>query len=162
MIESYPLYWPPGWPRRKIREDARFKTTRGKAISKLLDELRLMGAEKIIISSNLQTYMRAGQIRPYANQKVDDSAVAVYFDYNGGQQCIPCDRWSDVSDNIQAINKTVSALRGLERWGAKEMVDAAFKGFLALPERTSANYFEDIFTRDDVVTRYKALAKELR
>ena len=30
--------------------------------------------------------------------------------------------------------KTVEALRGIERWGAKEMVNAAFRGFKALPE----------------------------
>ena len=32
-----------------------------------------------------------------------------------------------------AIAKTIGALRGIERWGAKEMVNAAFRGFKALP-----------------------------
>ena len=35
---------------------------------------------------------------------------------------------------MRAIEKTIGALRGLERWGAKEMVNAAFRGFKALPE----------------------------
>lgn len=71
----------------------------------------------------------------YAKQRVpDDRGVAVYFTLNGEQQCIPCDKWSQIQDNLQAIRLTVEALRGLERWGAKEMVNAAFRGFKALPE----------------------------
>jgi hypothetical protein len=71
----------------------------------------------------------------YAKQRMpDDRGVAVYFNLNGEQQCIPCDKWSHVQDNLQAIRLTVEALRGLERWGAKEMVNAAFRGFKALPE----------------------------
>jgi DnaJ-domain-containing protein 1 len=64
----------------------------------------------------------------------EDPGVAVYFRLNGEQQCIPCDKWSSVPDNLHAIELTISALRGLERWGAKEMVNAAFRGFKALPE----------------------------
>jgi len=35
---------------------------------------------------------------------------------------------------LRAVWKTIEALRGIERWGAKEMVNAAFRGFKALPE----------------------------
>lgn len=38
-----------------------------------------------------------------------------------------------LEENVHAIELTVAALRGLERWGAKEMVDAAFRGFQSLP-----------------------------
>jgi DnaJ-domain-containing protein 1 len=65
---------------------------------------------------------------------MDDEGVAVYFMLDGNQQCIPCDKWSSVKDNVRAIGLTVQALRGLDRWGAKEMVSAAFRGFKALPE----------------------------
>lgn len=39
---------------------------------------------------------------------------------------------------MRAIEKTIEALRGLERWGAKEMVNAPFRGFKALPASVTA------------------------
>lgn len=74
---------------------------------------------------------------PYAKQSnLDDTGVAVYFTLYGEQRCIPCDRWNTVGDNLQAVKKTIEALRGLDRWGAKAIVDAAFSGFKALPAET--------------------------
>ena len=34
---------------------------------------------------------------------------------------------------MQAIAKTIEALRGINRWGTGDMMEAAFKGFSALP-----------------------------
>jgi hypothetical protein len=65
--------------------------------------------------------------------RIDDPGVAVYFTRDGKGQCIPCDQWHGVLANLRAIGKSVEALRGLERWGAKEMLDAAMAGFAALP-----------------------------
>jgi hypothetical protein len=36
------------------------------------------------------------------------------------------------------VAKTIDALRGVERWGTGEMVDAAFAGFTAIPASASA------------------------
>jgi hypothetical protein len=36
-----------------------------------------------------------------------------------------------------AIAKTIENLRGIERWGASDMMERAFTGFLALPEKAS-------------------------
>jgi hypothetical protein len=44
-----------------------------------------------------------------------------------------CDRWDQVSCNLHAIEMTISALRGIARWGSSEMVEQAFAGFQALP-----------------------------
>ncbi len=91
-----------------------------------------MGARDIVISSNL-SLRRDGL--PYSGQaQPDDRGIAAYFTLKGEQQCIPCDRWDNIEQNLRAIALTVEALRGLDRWGAKEMVDAAFRGFKALPE----------------------------
>jgi len=129
--EAFPLQWPEGWQRTKRPERSRFDTAFAAARDELLRELELMGARHIVISTNVQ--LRRDGL-PYARMpEPDDRGVAVYFMFNGRQQCIPCDRWDKVRDNIQAIRKTVEALRGLERWGAKSMVDAAFRGFEALP-----------------------------
>jgi len=97
----------------------------------VVDEVRLLGGRNIIISTNIPV-RRDGL--PYASaREPDDRGVAVYFDLNGEQRCIPCDKWKYVWENMQAVQKTIGALRGLDRWGAKEMVDAAFRGFAALP-----------------------------
>lgn len=131
MIEAYPLQWPAAWPRTEYPQPAKFKTPFSYARDQLYRELELLGATNVVISSNMMI-RQDGLL--YAKQRLpDDRGVAVYFTLNGEQQCIPCDKWTQVHDNLQAIRLTVEALRGLERWGAKEMVAAAFKGFKALP-----------------------------
>lgn len=129
-IEAYPLYWPMGWPKTAKPSHPPFKTSFASARDALFNELRLMGATNVVLSSNVE--LRRDGL-PYAGRIPADPAVAVYFNRQGQPQCIPCDKWDRVEHNIQAIRKTIEALRGLERWGAKSMVDAAFTGFKALP-----------------------------
>lgn len=38
---------------------------------------------------------------------------------------------------MQAVRKTIEALRGIARWGTGDMMEAAFTGFEALPAPTS-------------------------
>jgi hypothetical protein len=52
-----------------------------------------------------------------------------------------CDRWGRVKDNIQAVRKTIEALRGIERWGASDMIERAFTGFAALPDQTNGAWW---------------------
>ena len=107
---------------------------------------------------------------------VKEAGVAVYFALNGTEHCIPCDKWSTIGDNTHAINKTVHALRGLERWGAREMTETAMRGFSALPpprprkKKASApkqprieehRYFDACLSNPEVRARYKALAKTM-
>ncbi len=133
--EAFPLSWPQRQPRvsSSKRQSARFKVTFGRARDALVDELRLLGAKPntVIVSSNLPT-KRDGL--PYSCQKSpDDPAVAVYFlDSKNRPMCIACDRWDSVTGNLQAIRLTVQALRGLNRWGTGQMVEAAFTGFQAI------------------------------
>lgn len=125
MSQAYPLQWPHGWPRTDAlrRESARFKVTLHSALTFLQDELRRLGAKDVVLSSDCTL----GQQNP------KDSGVCAYFHYQGINAAIPCDRWRKVEDNVQAIAKTVEAMRGIERWGAKNMIKAAFSGFAALP-----------------------------
>lgn len=131
MIDAYPLQWPMGWPRTKWPERARFDTGFATARNELMRELNLLGATNIIISSNIE--LRRDGLPYSGRRQPEDTAIAVYFKLNGEDQCVPCDKWTRSEDNLQAIRKTIEALRGLERWGAKEMVNAAFRGFKALP-----------------------------
>lgn len=152
---AYPLSWPPGWPRtnptRRIRSS--FKTTLAKSRTGVENELRLLGARNVTISSDVpirqdgQPYAVRGADRP------DDPGVAVYFTLHGETRCIPCDKWTTVWDNLRAVEKTIAALRGIERWGASEMMHAAFQGFAALPESTTGMGWWTILgvERDDPV-----------
>lgn len=130
-VEAYPLQWPQAWERTKLRRSAVFKVDMGKAVSELYEQLEALGAKDIVLSSNLMVRLDG---RPLSKQRsTEDPGVAVYFNLDGEAQCIPCDKWINVKDNIRAVGLTVEALRGLERWGAKDMVRAAFSGFKALP-----------------------------
>lgn len=132
MITAYPLQWPQSWPRTTSPEWSRFAATQNEAQNGILRELNLLGATDVIISTNIP--LRQDGL-PYSSRRApDDQGVAVYFKLNGEAQCIPCDKWRTIAENMRAIEKTIDALRGLERWGAKEMVNAAFRGFKALPE----------------------------
>lgn len=123
MTQAYPLAWPAGWPSTKAPVKSQFKVTISAAVNGVMTEVRLLGGINPIISSNVTL----GDNNP------KDSGIAVYFVRQGRQLCIPCDRWNKPEDNLRAIAKTIEALRGIERWGAKHMVDAAFAGFVALP-----------------------------
>ena len=74
--------------------------------------------------------------------------MAIYFTIDGDDRCIPVDKWMTTKDNLRAAQKTIAALRGLERWGAKEIVNAAFAGFQALPESTSTTGWWDVLGVD--------------
>ena len=132
MIEAYPLQYPAGWQRSTSWKISKFGNyTFEQMRTEVLRELKLLGARDVIISSNLKLRQDG---YPYSSQaQPEDRGIAVYFTLDGEQQCIPCDRWHRVEDNLRAIVKTVEALRGIERWGAKDMVSAAFRGFKALP-----------------------------
>lgn len=159
MTEAYPLHWPPGRGRTKRPERSRFNATFTAARDELFNELRLMGARLPVLSTNI-TLRRDGL--PYANQpEPDDTGVAVYFTRTGKQMAFSCDRWDRTRDNIQAIRHTIAALRGLERWGTGEMVEAAFTGFEALPPPTWRGDLglEDGATIDDAERSYRSRAR---
>lgn len=163
MTEAFPLTWPAGWPRSNHQSFGKFKTSHGNAVNGLIGELLLMRAQNVVISTNV-SLNRYGL--PYANKSQPaDTGVAVYFTLDGVQKCFPCDKWKRVEDNIHAIELTISALRGIERWGSKNMVDAAFQGFKALPEHTAPNeekkrYFQGM-KKAEAITIFKELAKKM-
>ena len=159
MVDAYPLQYPTHWSRTEHTQRSRFDTAFGYARDRLLDEIRLLGGTNVVISSNIE--LRQDGL-PYANRREpDDVGIAVYFTLWNKQQC---DKWDRTKDNLWAIKKTIEALRGIERWGAKEMVKASFRGFEALPEKVEVNqyqYFIGINTLDEAKVRRKVLIKKL-
>lgn len=133
---KYPLTWPQGWMRSPTKDRARFKTSFTRARDALLHEISLLGGESVILSSNLP--LRNDGLPRADFRMPTDPGVAVYFKYKGKMMCFACDKWERVEDNVQSICLSIGAIRGLERWGASDMIERAFTGFTALPAPASA------------------------
>jgi hypothetical protein len=141
-VEAYPLYWPEGWKRATFRRNApEFREGIARNHRDLTRQIELMGGTDIIISSNLPV---RNDGLPYADATAGrDPGVAVYFNYRKKPMCFACDQYVRVHQNLRAITLTIEALRGIERWGASDMMERAFKGFTALPEQ-SGQYWREV------------------
>lgn len=131
-VEAYPLHWPLGWPRTKWPKSSRFEVA-SFAVTRdnLFRQIKLLGGTHIVLSTNI--HLRQDGI-PYANHRQpQDKGVAVYFLRRGKQMAFACDRWDKIEDNIRAVEKTIEAVRGIDRWGASEMMERAVQAFEALP-----------------------------
>ena len=166
MTEAYPLQWPDGWPRTPPhkRQPSRFSPGGLTDESRyIIWELERLGARHAVVSTNVE--LRRDGL-PYSSRRApEDPGVAVYFLLDSRQQCIPCDRWSKVEENARATWKSIEALRGLERWGAKSFVDAAFRGFEALPPPSRDAWWDVLglprhADREAAETAYRHLAKK--
>lgn len=164
-IARYPLHWPPGRPRERSRSRSRFKVASFTRVrDELLNELKLLRAQRVILSTNLR--LRQDGL-PLANQaQPADPGVAVYFTRKGRELSFACDRWHRIEDNMQAIRHTIEALRGIERWGTGDMVEAAFAGFAQLPVHTPPAPWHIVLgihphaLPEEVAAKYRALARE--
>jgi len=162
---AFPLYWPTGRPRARFAQSSKFKVTSFSRVrDELLHQLKLMGAKKVILSTNIE--LRRDGLPLAGQRNPRDPGVAVYFEYKDRPVCFACDRWSKIEDNMQAIRHTIDALRGISRWGTGDMVDAAFAGFTALPAyvppepwRSVLELNEMAFSLADAEAAYMKLAK---
>lgn len=128
---AFPLCWPSGWKRTSYRERSRFKVSGARPRDELFRELDRLGANNIILSTNIK--LRLDGI-PYSNLAQPlDPGVAVYFQHKKKPMVFACDAWRSVEENIWSICKTIEAIRGIERWGASDMLERAFSGFQSLP-----------------------------
>lgn len=178
-IPRYPLSWPTGWTRTPYSQRKRaafskkggtndygFKPTQkltvGDGLERLHGELRRLGAQRVIISSNLR--IREDGL-PYAQQakQLDDPGVAVYFQLKGKPRALACDKWTSAADNMAAIAGHISAIRTVDRYGVGT-IEQAFAGYAALPP--SADDWRSVFglnghsTMADVEAKFRALAIE--
>lgn len=129
---AFPLAWPEGRERTPSykRQSSKFDCTFTQARDGLGAEIQRLGGRYPVLSTNLPLNLSG---LPYANKgEPADPGVAVYFEYKGKGMCFACDRWTKVKDNIRAIEKTIEAMRGIQRWGTGEMLDRAINAFQAL------------------------------
>lgn len=142
MIDAHPLQWPFGYKRSKSRKSSAFKQTAENAQKFLRNELYLMGATNIVVSSNIPVRKDGWMYGDMANEKISDPGVAIYFKHKGIDIVMCCDTYFRVWENVYALGKGIEALRGMERWGVSEFMERAFTGFKALPEAREQQWFE--------------------
>jgi hypothetical protein len=129
------LSWPDGWPRTKHRERSDFHIDRGfnAARDGAFYQLgRMRNVSHVVITSNLPVTASG---KPYTTNQgnIADPGIAVWWIDKGQERVIACDRWLAATENMRAIEKSLEAMRGLDRWGATQIVERAFAGFAALP-----------------------------
>jgi hypothetical protein len=165
---AYPLSWPDGWKRTQSsnrtrapfnRKETRYSTNAqtgqrtqsqwtkdlsvADAVGRLISELRRMGIPdwNIIISTNVPLRLDG---LPRSDEEPADSGAAVYWKKNDKQamRCMAIDRYTRVADNLAAIAATLEAMRAIERHGGGTILERAFLGFAALPERATQHWRE--------------------
>jgi hypothetical protein len=140
LRQAFPLDWPLGYKRTASRSYSRFKQTGDDAQRFLRNELSKIGARNIIVSSNVPVRKDGMMYSEHMNKVVTDPGVAVYFNLNGEAKVIVADQFTRVWENIYAIGKTLESMRAIERYGASDFINRAFKGFTALPEAIETPY----------------------
>lgn len=183
--KAFPLSWPDGWKRTKSRAHAAFNKTRdprydqqgqavyqGKtrlsvadAVKRVLAELDRMGVkdDDIIISTNVPLRLDG---LPRSDSEPSDPGVAVYWQKKNQptMRCMAIDRYWRVADNLAAVAATLEAMRAIERHGGAEILNRAFLGFAALPEKASQPWREVLgiegqATLELVESRFRTLVK---
>lgn len=165
MAEAFPLHWPEGWPRTKSPQRSRFDVTLADARDELFAEIARMGGSYPVLSTNLE--LRQDGLPRASQRDPADAGVAVYFMRKGKQMVFACDRWDRTKDNMRAIQKTIEAMRGIDRWGASDMLERAFSAFVALPSSSAKKSWRETLgfppnvtpTRDGIDTAYRTKAK---
>jgi hypothetical protein len=168
--DAYPLQWPERRKRTESwhRENAKFDVTFARARDNIIGEVqRLCGRypdPSIVISTNIA--LRRDGLPLAGQRQPDDPGVAVYFTYKKRQMSFACDRWRKIEHNMQAIAKTIEALRGIARWGTGDMLEAAFTGFEALPAPGAKREWWEVLgvprssSREAVRQAYRTLASQ--
>lgn len=162
--EAYPLSWPDGTPRATSRKKSPFSTGFGAARNKLFANLKMLNAQGVVVSTNIPL-LKNGQPRANIAPVGGDPGVAVYFRRKDEPYVFACDRWQSATDNVYAVALTLEALRGIERWGASDMLKRAFEGFKGLPA-VATFAWRDVLrvnegaSLEDAESLYKTLARK--
>lgn len=166
--KTFRLCWPDNWQRTQKLNVTRSRFNRGLTVARAcefleLELVRLIGyGQTYIISTNIRPTLRG---TPASNGiEPPDRGVALYFKFRGKQVSLASDKWNRVADNVWAIAKHIESLRGQERWGVGS-IEQAFRGYMALPERSEASSWWKVLelpinaTREQVTVARNRLAK---
>jgi hypothetical protein len=183
---AFPLSWPDGWKRTQSSSRTRAQFNKSErieaqgpaaytakqplsvadAVRRLLAELRRMGVPdwNIIISTNVPLRLDG---LPRSDKEPADPGAAVYWKKSDKQamRCMAIDRYTRVADNLAAISATLEAMRAIERHGGGAILERAFLGFAALPERATQHWRETLgvtlaqVTMQHIEERFRVLAQ---
>lgn len=154
-VTAYPLRWPEGWARTapnlrkggsRFRVAADFQssvpggeTWRGtklitfdRARKLLRAELERLGAEHIVLSTNVKLRNDGEPSAGAAERKLSDPGVAVYFKFRGKSMVMAQDTFEGIAANMRSLGLAIEAMRQLERHGGGTMMERAFTGFAAI------------------------------
>lgn len=172
MIETpkdgFPLTWPIAQMRTRVgeRKEAHwiYKRTLGLYRDDLLAELHRLGAEKVLISSNVPI-RRDGSMIIDGMREPTDPGVAAYFERDSQPFVLACDRYTYVRCNVAGLAKVIEAMRAIERHGSPSLLMHAMSGFKQLPSHEANESWwvvlgvESTATRADVEAAHMALAE---
>lgn len=142
------LVWPMGRPRTPAKDRTthkRYSVSLKDAFDDLEVALDLFAHDsraKPIVTADLPG-KRNGRYRTTAESR--DPGVAVYVDKPSGPLAIACDKFWLLRDNVRAIWQIVESLRTIERVGAEQMTQQAYRGFAALPEHADGGPWHAVF-----------------
>lgn len=165
--EAYPLQWPEGWPRTPYnrRGPSRFGKNLGfNQITKLQSELRLLGVQHVVISSNVPLRQDGLPYSTETKRRYDDPGVAVYFTLKGKALSMARDSYHTPWENIRSLILAIDAIRSIERHGGSTMMERAFSGFAAIAPPTWKKPWRQVFGvkpdwRGDITALYREKAK---
>lgn len=167
--QPYPLEWPLGKGRTRVRTSSRFKALAfGRARDDLFKELKNFSARDIVLSTNIPLRLDG---LPFSNwRQPDDPGVVVYFSLAGESwkaprryYAIACDGYRKVEENMRALVHTIDAMRTIERHGSSQLLEQAMSGFAALPPPPDAEAWWSVLgftskpTLDQAKTRWRSL-----
>jgi len=121
-------------------------------------------ADDILVSTNIEVRLDG---MPRSDREPKDPGASVYWSAKGKQQCMAIDHYDRAADNLAAIAATLEAARAIGRHGGGEILERAFQGFTALPERAGGKSWYDVLqfqpatkpTADEVRSRFLEMAK---
>jgi hypothetical protein len=108
-----------------------------------MDELRLLGATDIIVSSNVP--VRPDGLLYADNKRLDDPGIAVYFKFKKKPLVMARDAFVSVAGNLRTLGLAIEGLRQLERHGGDVMLERAFTGFLAIAPPNWKKPWREVF-----------------
>lgn len=166
-VPRYPLQWPSGWKRSRVKRHGRFRAGASwigipAAVDRLQTELDRLGGKDATLSTNLKPRLSGGIV---ANEgEPSDTGAAVYFRFKGRATVLACDSFVRVADNIAAIAGHIEALRRIERYGVGT-IEQALAGYRSLPADSAADWRQvfgfsasETVTAESVNARFKERA----
>lgn len=165
-VKSYPLQWPPGFPRWKgSRIGGSFRTDFETALRNVRKSLEAFAKDsgKAISDPVLSSNIDMNPLTANTGKRPADPGVAVWFTWDGLPVCIPVDRYDSPAANLQAIHHIIEARRTELRHGTLALVRATFTGFKALPPPPGSSWREVLqitgpVSREIIQRQWKQLA----